>query len=205
MHRDRYPAIGRQAFLDRLQPLNKPVHMEVIEAAYILSKYAHRGQLRQNGVRYFEHPKAVAWILIDELGLSSWRIIVLALLHDVPEDSFLLSWYRIELNFGTKVMMGLKLLTNKPDKEGYVGRLHGSASWQVLMVKLADRLHNLRTLDDCALEKQRRKVEETRDQYLRLFDRLFEIVPKRHRRAARKLHAEFIQELVRLEVRLQGE
>jgi GTP pyrophosphokinase len=176
-----YPKMGRKEFIARLEPLMPPGHLEKVETAYVFAKYGHRNQWRDGRrVRYFEHPKAVAVILIDELRITDWTDIVLALLHDTVEDSYILSWRRIELNFGEAVTRGLKLLTKRP-KNGYIDRLSRHASVKVLMVKLADRLHNLRTLGSCSRGKQRKQIIETREKYIPLADHLVAKLPPKDR------------------------
>lgn len=177
---DGYPKIGRQKFLARLQPVLTPNQFEKVELAYEFAKYGHRGQMRDDGVRYFEHPKAVALILIHELGVTDWRDIVLALLHDMFEDSFLLTERLVERLFGQDVVRDLKLLTKKP-KDGYVGRLRRHGSAQTLRVKLCDRLHNLRTLHRVSKRKQRKQIEETRAKYIPLADLLILRLPRKNR------------------------
>lgn len=162
-----YVDIGRREFMAKLQPIMSPKALEAVETAYVLAKYGHRGQERDDGTRYFEHPKSVAHILIEELKINDAQTIVMALLHDVLEDTHILSPYRIELNFGKEVVVGLKLLTKKP-KEGYLKRLSTYGDNKVIMVKLCDRLHNLRTLKHCSKEKQREQIEETRRHMLPL-------------------------------------
>lgn len=175
---DGYIDVGRQEFMALLTPIMSPRELEIIETAYVLAKYGHRGQERDDGVRYFEHPKSVAHILIKELKVNDWQIIVMALLHDVLEDSHILSPYRIELNFGKEVVVGLKLLTKQP-KEGYLRRLKTYGDAKVIMVKLADRLHNVRTLGKCTKEKQERQREETENHYIPLANFLIEKLPKK--------------------------
>lgn len=176
-----YYTIGRTDFLSGFERHLSQRDLERIESAYIFAKYGHRGQYRDGGViRYFEHPKSVASILYSELGFSDWKIIVMALLHDMLEDSFLLSVERIHLNFGGEVADGLELLTKRPGV-CYVDKLVEEASWKVLVVKLADRLQNLRSLENCTLEKQLSQIEETKDKYLPLADVLISRMPGRYK------------------------
>lgn len=170
-----------------------PRELEAIETAYVFSKYGHRTKFRDDGVtRYFEHPKAVSLILVDELDERNWQTIVLGLLHDIPEDSFILSWNRIQMNFGKEVTKDLKLLTKKPRK-GYEMRLKKYANARILKVKLADRVHNLRTLQNCTKEKQERKIKETYDYYIPLADLLIEQLPKKQKWQGEYLRKQIIK------------
>ena len=176
-----YPDIGRKEFLAKLEPILSPHDLEMVETAHVLSKYGHRNQVRDDSrVRYFEHPKAVAWILINELKMNDWQTIVMALLHDVLEDSHILSPYRIERNFGKEVVVDLKLLTKHP-KHGYLGRLKQYGDTRAVLVKLCDRLHNMRTLAGCSKEKQKRQIAETKKYFLPLAQTFIERLPRKER------------------------
>ncbi|MEK7516267.1 MAG: HD domain-containing protein [Patescibacteria group bacterium] len=174
-------ATGRERFLAKLAPYMLADELENVLAAYELAKYGHRGQKRDSGERYFEHPRAVAEIIIDELELrNDWRIVATALLHDVLEDAWILSERRLALNFGRDVALWLRLLTKKP-KDGYLERLREHGSWEVLVVKLCDRLHNLRSLGKCDEAKQRKQIVETRAHYVPLAELLIERLPLQDR------------------------
>lgn len=174
---------GLEKFLTRFSPYMLEGELENILTAYIFAKYGHgyKGQVRDDGTRYFDHPKAVATILVDELQLvDNWRIVVTALLHDILEDSYLLGEHRIMVNFGRPVAFWVKLLTKK-DKNIYYERLMGCGIWQVLMVKLCDRLHNLRTLSGCSKEKQLRQVQETNKYFPALADKLISLLTRKNK------------------------
>ena len=193
---------GRERFLAKLEPYMLEDELESILAAYELAKYGHRGQERAGGGRYFDHPGAVAEIIIDELQLrSDWRIIATALLHDILEDSWILSERRIVLNFGRDVALWLRLLTKKP-KDGYIERLREHGSWEVLLIKLCDRLHNLRSLGACKITKQKKQVIETRTHYLPLAELLIERLPPTDRWRGDYLKTKILELCAALEARL---
>ena len=200
-----YPSIGREEFLNQLSHLPNR-RFSRVEEAYALAKYAHKGQTRKCGTRYFEHPRAVAWMFITELELPEWELIVMSLLHDTPEESFLLTPHgnrkiaRQRLNHfvGRRIARGLVLLTHgkKQSDEEYMADFYHRPWWQVwrnhdrariVLVKLADRLHNLRTLGPVGPEKAARKIDETRRLVLPLADDLVARAPRRYREAARYL------------------
>jgi (p)ppGpp synthase/HD superfamily hydrolase len=187
-----YPDIGRKRFLARLDPLMSPQEMEIIETAYMFAKYGHKEQMRDSGVRYFEHPKAVAWIIIDELKLHDWRTIAMALMHDLKEDSWILSWWRIQVNFGKSVTLGLKLLTKDP-KKGYLKRLRTHGTWRELTVKICDRLNNMRTLQECPPKKIVRQLAETQKEFFPLCDILAKKLPSKDRWRAAHLKKELLR------------
>lgn len=176
----------RQAFFDGLKPFMLAIKLENIKAAYEFAKYGHQNQERDDGSRYFNHPRSVATIIFQELKIYDWKIIVAALLHDIREDSYLFSEYRISLNFGKKVALWVKFLTKEDDVD-YHARLQTCHIWQVLIIKLCDRLHNLRELGNCNAKKQRRQITETRDHYLPLADQLIELLPEKKRHAGKYL------------------
>jgi (p)ppGpp synthase/HD superfamily hydrolase len=153
-------------FFTPLAVIHDPNTIELMSFAYVSSKYGHALQERDDGGRYFDHPKGAAWIYIYELGGRDPRVICDLLLHDLREDSKLLSAYRVNLNFGTDIALDVGSLTKLPKgKETQVEYLHRiirQGPWAIL-AKLCDRLHNIRSLGGCTPEKQRRQVIETRD------------------------------------------
>ena len=159
---------------------NKSYDLPRIEAAYELAKKAHEGQVRSSGDQYISHPIAVAIILVG-LGMDSDTIIG-ALLHDVVEDTSV-TLEDIEKQFGADVaelVDGVTKLANIP----YSSRAEQQAEnvrkmllamakdVRVVIIKLADRLHNMRTLDFRIPEKQRVKSLETMEIYAPLAHRL---------------------------------
>ncbi len=172
------PKEDHGSFLSRFTLKLPPTDLERLDFAYDLSKYSHRNQFRENGDRYFEHLRASALILIDELGVMDVDLVIATLLHDSVEDSFLLSPTRIRMIFGDRVAQITETVSKPPKTDRRFGshdeRLlhyldtvkHGSIDAK--LVKLCDRLHNLRTLEVCSTGKQQRKLEETRVHYLPL-------------------------------------
>jgi GTP pyrophosphokinase len=158
-----------------------------LDFAYELAKYGHREQFRDSGVRYFEHLRKTAIILVDELGILDIDIIIAALLHDMFEDSFLLTLNRLIVTFGERVANFVAVLS-KPKKgdprfasdserhQWYFAQFP-AVSPEAKIIKLADRLHNMRTLSFCATEKQARKIEETRRIYFPLLASIAEKYP----------------------------
>jgi len=172
---------GREKFLKKLRPFMLEDELKQVATAYVFAKYAHRGQERDGGGRYFEHLKETAIIIIEHLKLvDDWRIIVTALSHDILEESWLLDEHRLEVNFERTVALWVKLLTKDPrdPKELYIKRLKKHAPWQVILIKLCDRLHNLRTLEGCSIEKQQKQIAETQKDYYDLCDVLIDKIPE---------------------------
>ncbi|HEX5774586.1 MAG TPA: HD domain-containing protein [Candidatus Paceibacterota bacterium] len=160
-----------ELFFTPLEIALSPNRFERVRFAYIVSKYGHAGQVREDGTRYFDHPKAAAWIFISELNGRDARAIVDILLHDLSEDAYLLSTHRISMNFGPDIALDVRALTKLPKgketTETYLKRIIQQGPWAIV-AKLCDRLHNLRTLGSCSPEKRKEQIEETRAYHLPL-------------------------------------
>jgi guanosine-3',5'-bis(diphosphate) 3'-pyrophosphohydrolase len=150
----------------------------LIERAYAAAELAHRGQKRRSGEPYITHPVAVAQILAD-LGIGS-KTIAAALLHDTVEDTdYQLDTLRHE--FGEEIAMLVDGVT-KLDKLKYGDSAQAetvrkmvvamSKDIRVLVIKLADRLHNARTWGFVSEETATRKAKETLEIYAPLAHRL---------------------------------
>ncbi|MEG1536327.1 MAG: bifunctional (p)ppGpp synthetase/guanosine-3',5'-bis(diphosphate) 3'-pyrophosphohydrolase [Clostridia bacterium] len=167
-------------FLLKIQQNFNEANYERIEKAYYFAMRAHEGQKRQSGEDYFIHPSAVAEILVD-LGLDTDTIIA-ALLHDVIEDTKR-SAEDLEMAFGHEVVMlvngvtKLNKLNFKSKEEEQAENLRRmflamSNDIRVIIIKLADRLHNMRTLSYKTEESQIRIATETLDIYAPIAARL---------------------------------
>jgi len=163
-----------------LQAYLKPEDVEQIMAAYRFSAVAHDGQLRKSGEPYVSHPVAVAGILAG-LHLDTPTLMA-ALLHDVMEDTAITK-QQIAEQFGKQVAE-LVDGVSKLDKIEFQTAAHAQAEnfrkmllamsqdVRVILVKLADRLHNMKTLGVMAPEKQRRIASETLEIYAPIANRL---------------------------------
>jgi guanosine-3',5'-bis(diphosphate) 3'-pyrophosphohydrolase len=141
---------------------------------------AHEGQVRQSGDPYITHPVAVATIVSD-LGLDA-RSVAAALLHDAVEDTGM-TLAEVSANFGEEVATIVDGVT-KLDRLQFDSKEAQQAAtvrkmlvamakdWRVLVIKLADRLHNMRTIAAMPEWKQRRTAQETLDIYAPLAHRL---------------------------------
>ncbi|MDD5765013.1 MAG: bifunctional (p)ppGpp synthetase/guanosine-3',5'-bis(diphosphate) 3'-pyrophosphohydrolase [Candidatus Marinimicrobia bacterium] len=147
---------------------------------YVFAREAHRGQMRKSGEAYFEHPYATAKILSD-LGMDPITIAG-GLLHDVIEDTGI-RYEDVEDKFGAdvaKLVEGVTKISgitfrNRQEEQADNFRkmlLSVAEDIRVLIIKLADRLHNMQTLESLPPIKQRRIAIETRDVYAPLAHRL---------------------------------
>tara|TARA_B100000242_G_scaffold234044_1_gene173945 strand:+ start:518 stop:2632 length:2115 start_codon:yes stop_codon:yes gene_type:complete len=173
--------MSQSQLVDRIL-VNKPEADRVIlNKAYIFGTEMHGRQLRASGDPYFSHPIEVAGILSD-LKLDTTSV-VCALLHDTIEDTSA-TIQDIEENFGKEVaklvdgVTKLTLLEGKPDStkqaENFRKLLLASASdIRILLIKLADRLHNMRTLHFIKDQKKRKRISrETLEIYAPLAGRI---------------------------------
>ena len=153
---------------------------EKINAAYEYGAAVHAGQVRKSGEPYFSHPISVAAILTEQ-RLDDASIIT-ALLHDTIEDPDA-TYDQIRRRFGTeiaKLVDGVTKLTNLELSSAETQQAENfrklvmamSEDVRVLLVKLADRLHNMRTIKAMGVEKQLQKARETMDIYAPLAGRM---------------------------------
>lgn len=160
--------------------LKREKNIKLIEDAYNLAKQQHEGQFRMSGEPYINHPLAVAYMLTEiHAGPST---IAAALLHDVVEDTDISLDY-IEKYFGSdvaKIVDGVTKISKLKymTKEKVLEKSHQkilvamAKDVRVILVKLYDRLHNMRTLEFQTPEKQKRIAQETLDLYAPLAHRL---------------------------------
>src|SRR5499433_2504267 len=157
-----------------------PPDVALVERAFQFSDSAHRGQFRKSGEPYITHPLAVASIL------SQWRLdaqgLAAALLHDVMEDTAITK-NEIETSFGKPVAAMVDGLS-KLDQIEFATREDAQAESfrkmllamardvRVILIKLADRLHNMRTLQAVGPEQRRRVARETLEIYAPIANRL---------------------------------
>lgn len=156
-----------------------PKEMEQIKAAYQLAHEAHKEQTRKTGEPYIIHPIAVARIVAEELMLGANPVIA-AFLHDVVEDTPH-TVEDIEKQFGEDVAFLVRVVT-KQKKEHYemskqldnFKQMLDSVHYDIraILIKLADRLHNMRTLDSMKPDKQMKIAGETDYFYAPLANRL---------------------------------
>ena len=169
-----------QRLAERIEQTNKQYDMERIERAYQLAKRAHEGTLRRSGEPYIVHPVCAAIILV-ELGMDTDSIVA-ALLHDVVEDTEI-TLEEIRKEFGKDVAFLVDGVT-KLGRIPFSSREHQQAEnvrkmllamaqdVRVIIIKLADRLHNARTFESLPDEKRRIKALETMEVYAPLAHRL---------------------------------
>lgn len=167
--------------LQKLKKNFSEAEFQELKAAYDFSAAAHEGQKRQTGEPYFIHPCAVVNILVD-LGFDDVSTLVAAFLHDVLEDTPVTS-DELEQKFGKEVLELVEGVT-KLDKIKFVSAEDEQAEnlrkmffamakdYRVIIIKLADRLHNMRTLDALKPEKQIKIATQSLKIYAPLAGRL---------------------------------
>ena len=169
-----------ELLIEELSSYLKPQDVEHVRVAMDFSRAAHQGQMRQSGDPYFSHPIAVARILTP-LHIDAQAIIA-ALLHDVVEDTEVTTEDVAE-KFGKPVAELVDGLS-KLDKIQFETREDAQAEnfrkmllamardVRVILIKLADRLHNMRTLDSMTVDKRERIARETMEIYAPIANRL---------------------------------
>src|SRR5213594_975906 len=181
MGRGRHSSMIRfEDILEKVETHHPDANLDVLRRAYIFSAIEHRGQLRSSGEPYLIHPLEVAGILADlRLDITS---VDTGLLHDVVEDT-LTTIEVIEAYFGKEIAhivegvtkIGKIEFSSEAEKQAANFRKMVLAmvdDVRVIMVKLADRLHNMRTLQHLPPEKQLRIARETLEIYAPIANRL---------------------------------
>jgi GTP diphosphokinase / guanosine-3',5'-bis(diphosphate) 3'-diphosphatase len=159
-----------QYLIERLTPQLDARHIADVNRAYEVAADAHSGQKRDEGTPYIVHPVRVAVSLVDELNLFSPTLICSALLHDVIEDSDI-TREDIARMFDEGVANLVWLLTKLEEVRlsEYLARIEAAADTGAPIVKLCDRLDNLRSVAHTPrLEKKRRYIRTTEELYLPL-------------------------------------
>lgn len=190
----------RESFSDRLNNLT-PKDKAMVMLAYMEAEKAHNGEIRDSGERFFEHPLQATHISLDS-GIKNPVVLASILTHDVLENTR----YFVDLEvftyeegravarekitnlFGAEVAETVIPLT-KPKGKDLVDLSHEElvkiyrqqfvdVSVKSLLVKMADKLHNLRKVYSCSLKRQQGQVEETEDFYMPLFKKVLVEYPK---------------------------
>ena len=177
------PENGQDALVNACAPKFTPGEMALLQKAIDFAKQTHADQKRESGEPYYIHPEQVA-IMLSEMGMDSHTVIA-GLLHDVIEDGKDVDAQKLANLFGkdiAEMVDGVTKLTKTGNRE-LVTREEAQAEnlrkmflaiakdVRVVIIKLADRLHNMRTLEYCCEEKRIRKAKETLEVYAPLAHR----------------------------------
>ncbi|HXU88956.1 MAG TPA: bifunctional (p)ppGpp synthetase/guanosine-3',5'-bis(diphosphate) 3'-pyrophosphohydrolase [Methylomirabilota bacterium] len=169
-----------ETLIDEIPKYQPGADLEVLQRAYRFSERSHRGQQRASGEPYLSHPLQVAGLLVDfKMDVTT---VTAGLLHDVLEDTSTTK-ADLEAEFGKEIAelvdgvtkIGKLAFSSREERqaENFRKMLVAMArDLRVLMIKLADRLHNMRTLDYLAPDKARKIAHETLDIYAPLAHRL---------------------------------
>jgi guanosine-3',5'-bis(diphosphate) 3'-pyrophosphohydrolase len=173
--------IRQQELVEKVKSYDPNADEDALNRAYVYSMKAHGAQTRESGDPYFNHPLEVAGMLTDmKLDVAS---IITALLHDTVEDTEA-TLEEIEKLFGKEIATlvdGVTKLTQIEHQSQQIRQAENfrklvlamSNDIRVLLIKLADRLHNMRTLDHVQSEEKRKRVaRETMDIYVPLAQRI---------------------------------
>lgn len=169
-----------EELIDKIKSSDKEYDLANIERAYKTAEKCHNGQLRKSGEPYIIHPISVAYLLV-EMGMDSQSVIA-GLLHDVVEDTDM-TLDEIKKSFGADIALlidGLTKISQIPfssreelQAENIRKMLMAMAEdIRVIIIKFADRMHNLSTLEYMTPQKQRDKALECLEVYAPIADRL---------------------------------
>lgn len=172
--------MGVSELIERVKSYSPNADVDCIERAYRFAENAHRGQYRDSGEAFFQHPLGVAKILA-ELELDPVTIAA-GLLHDVLEDTQV-TREELEREFGSEIVLlvdGVTKLSkihfrSKEEQQAQSLRkmfLAMAEDVRVVLIKLADRLHNMRTLRHLPVDRQKKIARETLEIYTPLAHRL---------------------------------
>ena len=175
------PEVLYKQLIDKIMMYHPSADVRIIEKAYNTAALAHKEQKRKSGEPYIIHPLCVANILA-ELELDK-ETIVAGLLHDVVEDTYM-TGEDIEREFGSEVALLVDGVTKLSKLSGTMDKVEIQAEnlrkmflamakdIRVILIKLADRLHNMRTLKYQSEKKQKEIAKETLDIYAPIAHRL---------------------------------
>lgn len=215
---------NRASFEARIKGFEEESQMLIMQA-YDFAKNAHKLDYRRSGERVFEHPRHVTLILLDECHTTDPDLITAALLHDTVEDTSMFgssrkagkkiaysSWadtarWRLSRSFNPRVaeiviavttpkIEGIEILTDEDAMRKHVEIL--SQSPDAILLKMADRLHNLRTMGKDLPDQQEAKIKETEEIYFPMFNSILQTFPE----SAGYLLAEIKDQIIRLRERL---
>ncbi len=176
------PKVRIEDILNRVEQYRPDLDEDLLRHAYVFAANRHQGQVRRSGEAYFVHPLTVAWILaqmeLDEVAIAA------GLLHDILEDTETTE-AELEAQFGKEVTRLVVALTKisvyessyttreETDAENFRRLLLASIDdVRVILIKLADRLHNMRTLNFLRRERQVAIAQETLEIYAPISNRL---------------------------------
>ena len=174
------PPVTIKFLMDTVKSYQPDADLELIERAYLVAKEGHAGQVRASGEPYINHPLNVAAIL-TELQMDDTTIAA-AILHDVVEDT-IFTLDELEEMFGKEIALLIDGVTKigqiyfktkeQQQIEAYRKLIIATAKdLRVILIKLADRLHNMRTLKFMREDKRKRIAKETMELYAPLANRL---------------------------------
>ena len=175
------PELLYKSLIERVRKYHPSADVSMIEKAYHIARDAHKGQTRKSGEEYIIHPLWVG-IILAQLEMDK-ETIVAGILHDVVEDTVMTD-EEIRQEFGDEVALLVDGVTKLGQLSYSADKLEVQAEnlrkmflamakdIRVIIIKLADRLHNMRTLQYMRPEKQLEKAKETMDIYAPIAQRL---------------------------------
>ncbi len=191
--REKEPMRALEQFLERARLQVNVQDMPLVEAAYDLAAEAHNGQKRMSGEPYLTHPVAVADIIMSELRIRDGGYCAVALLHDVLEDGRGFYERRIAHEVGADILAGVRVLTkDRRHKRAYMAQVR-AGDVRERIVKLADKIHNLRTIRYMPPANARAVVANALRDYVPLAKELLDHLVLGEQWRAKWLHDEIVR------------
>lgn len=200
---------GWQEFKDSLYLKMRPDDVELVMMGYTDAKMGHgyKGeQKRDSGERYFEHPRRVDMTLANEFGIYDPDMLIAGLLHDLVEDTFTFgnreeAAERIQRRYNKRVAAFVLALTKEPCRDKAQKRERDRRYFEciiaegpkTMIIKLADRLDNLRDLCKCSAAKKAHCVEETEEYILPMAEEAIKQVPQETAKRIIRVREEIIE------------
>ena len=165
-----------QLLLEKCRELLPSYDENLIKLAFNYCVIAHEGKLRKSGDKFYTHPLAVAFVVLEEIPLDDVSVIA-ALLHNVTDESNVYTYEDIKFTFGTtiaQIVEGVSRIKfvesqhiDRPDQMENYRKLLLSlfTDIRIILIKLADKLHNMRTLNYVSPESQIKRATETLEIY----------------------------------------
>lgn len=190
-----------EMFFPHTQAVQASVFYKLIKNEFRSFKRKSQTDTLGGPLRYFEHLRGTALILIDEVGLIDFVTVMSALGHDAIEDTRM-PLEEVTLVVGPEVSKTIALCSKCP-KDGFFKRLALHGTWRVLFVKYADRIYNMRTLGDNK-EFVRKQLDETTKEFVHLHQLLRKLTPPEHDKCAIRLIALLEEEIHKAQVMLRA-
>lgn len=167
-----------------------------INRAFLVAWIVHaHSPDRMNGLPYITHPIEIVEMALGEFRVYDANVVIGSILHDTDEHSIIPFFNQgVRVQFGEQIADDNRLLTKTDEnKPVYLDDIVGSGRWVPLLIKLFDRLHNMRTLDNSDDAFQKKQATETRKFFLPLCNKLSKIIPQKYETVPPRIYIELLK------------